>query len=179
VASGNIAGSDHDDLVCGSTGGNPHVKVYKGDAIGHGSFNNFNADASLMTGFFAFETGKNLGAFVSVGDTNDDGFADVLCGSFANNSQVKIYDGKQLSEGTNPASTIVDDFFAYESQFATGVTIGAGDFNNDGKSEILTGATQGSAHYRAIDSDNASGVKPPAMLENIASDLSTIIFVDV
>lgn len=179
VAAGNISASDHDDLVCGTTVGNPHVKIYKGEDIGHSTFNNFNPDASLMTGFFAFDTGRNLGAFVSVGDTNDDGFADVLCGSFANSSEVKVYDGKKLSEGTNAGSTIIEDFFAYDTQFATGVTVGAGDFNNDGKADILTGATQGSAHYRAVSADSASGVKPPALLENVASELSTIIFVDV
>ncbi len=177
VASGVIAGTDHADLVCGTTVGNPHVKVYKGFALGHGEFNNFNPDASLLSSFFAFDTNRNLGVHISVGDTNNDGFADVVCGSFANSSQVKVYDGEALKNGTAGDAALLEQFFAYEGRADTGVTVGAADFNNDGKAEILTGTTQGNATYRVIDASTASGNNPPALMENTVAELSTIISV--
>jgi hypothetical protein len=176
VAVGRVAGSDHDDVICGSASGNPHVKVYRGFAMGHGEFNNFNPDASLVTSFLAYEQGRNLGVYVASGDTDGDGFEEVICAPFGNSSQVTVYNGKAISEGTAPASAILDQFFAYGQQYNTGSTIGAADFNGDGKAEIITGPTQGSAHYRVVPGDS-SGVTPAAILENIASDLSTIIAV--
>ena len=176
VASGNVLGSDHDDVVTGPTGGNPHVKIYKGEAIGHG---NFTPETGLLYGFFAFDLGQNLGAYVAVGDTNGDGFDDVICGQNNNNSKVRVYDGLQMKNGTNPLSAVTDDFFAFAAGTATGVTVGAGDFNNDGKAEILTGTTQGASKYRAIQATDVGGVNPPALQEKDLTELSSIITVAI
>ena len=44
------------------------------------------------------------------------------------------------------------------------------DFENDGKYDILTGASAGAPHYRVV-KGNATGIQPPALFEAIPSDL--------
>jgi hypothetical protein len=170
VAAGNIDDDGHADLVCGTTIGNPHVKIYRGDEVGNGP------GVSILTSFFAYDVGRNLGVNVAVGDTNGDGFADVICGSPLDSSQVKVYDGKAIKDATSPDAAVMDDFYAYDALFATGTTVGAADFDGDGQAEIVTGASQGSAHYRVIRMP-ASGVEPPSLMEGIIEGLSGAIAV--
>ena len=77
--------------------------------------------------------------------------------------------------GTMNSSTseshVLDQFFAFNALGVNlGVTVGAADVNDDGLSEIFTGATQGPSRYRIV-SPNAMGIQPPALFESSPADL--------
>src|SRR5262249_25174248 len=119
----------------------------------------------------------NVGATVAVGDTDGDGFAEVITGASVGNPHVKVHSGKDIAtKGPNSEPDVLDQFFAYELNFNVGARVGAADFDNDGKAEILTGASVGSPHYRVV-KGNATGTVPPALFEGIPSDLEGGIYV--
>jgi hypothetical protein len=176
VAAGDISGDGAADIVTGASAGNPQVKVYNGMAIKNGTFNGYNADASLLEAFIPYSMNQNLGVYVAVGDTTGDGFPDVITGPTASTSDVRIYSGQAMANGTfNPTTSQLDQFFAYQAQFNSGASVGAADFSGSGKADIVTGATT-APHYRVV-AGNSTGTQPPAVLENMLSGVQGGIFV--
>jgi hypothetical protein len=179
IAIGDVNGDGYADLITAANTGNPHVKVYNGQAIANGTFGR-NPEANVLTQFFAYGLNFNVGAFLAVGDTTGDGFADIITGASIGNPHVKVYDGRAIAGGTfspaNPDASLLDQFFAYDLQFNVGVTVGAADFDGDGRSEILTGASRGSPHFRVVPG-NAMGIRPPALFEGIPSNMQGGVFV--
>jgi hypothetical protein len=170
VAVGDVNGDGFADVVTGATAGNPHTKVYSGKDIANGTFNP--TGSSQLAQWFPYALQFNVGAFVAVGDVNGDGFGDVITGATAGNPDVRVYSGKDIALGTfNPSgSSLLTQFFAYDLNFNVGAAVGAGDFNGDGKAEILTGASAGAPHYRVV-AGNATGTKPPALFQGIPGDI--------
>jgi exo-beta-1,3-glucanase (GH17 family) len=158
LAVGDVDQDGFRDVITGATAGNPDVRVYRGKDVAQGPFDPLGA--SLLTAFFAYGLNFNVGANVEVGDTNGDGFGDVVTGATAGNPHVKVFSGKAIAEGTfDPDANRLTDFFAFALQFNVGVTVGARDIDGDGEAEILTGASVGAPHYRAFPSD-ANGADP-------------------
>jgi hypothetical protein len=180
VAAGDLNADGFADVVTGATGGNPHVKVYSGLAITNGTFNGMNPDASLLAQLFPFALQFNVGAYVAVGDLNGDGFADLITGSSVGNPEVKTYNGKAIVNGTlNPGSAEankLDDFFAYNLGMNIGVTVAAGDFENNGTFDILTGSTQGPPVARVF-RGTTTGVSPPSVLDEALTGFPPGLFV--
>jgi hypothetical protein len=171
VAVGDVNQDGFADVVTGATVGNPDVRVFNGKDIAE---NAFHAEgASLLAQWFAYGLNFNVGAFVAVGDTNGDGFGDIITGASAGNPDVHVYDGKAIAthsfDSRHPESSELNQFFAYGLNFNTGVSVAAADFENTGKFDLLTGATT-APHYRAV-RGNATGTLPPALFEGILSDL--------
>jgi hypothetical protein len=122
---------------------------------------------------------------VAVADVNGDGFADVIVGASGGNPQVNVYDGKAIANGSfqaaNPDASMLDQFFAYNSFNANvGVTVAATDVEGTGKSDILTGPTQGPANFRMV-KGTATGILPPAVngIDFVAPDLTSQVFMDL
>src|SRR5207245_3906301 len=70
------------------------------------------------------------GQFLSAGDLNGDGFADVIVGADKGGGpNVIAFSGKD--------GTVMYNFMAYDIHFTGGVRVGAGDVNGDGKSDII------------------------------------------
>ena len=117
VATGDIDQDGKEEIIIGS-GNAPEVKI-------------FEADGKLISQFFAFNKYSKIGINVACDDLNGDGRAEIVA-SADNNSfptiRVFTYQGKMLS-----------NFFAYEPDFINGVHIAAGDLDNDGIAEIITG----------------------------------------
>jgi hypothetical protein len=172
VAVGDVNHNGYADIVTGATVGNPDVRVYSGKDVAN---HTFHADgSSLLAQWFAYGLNFNVGATVAVGDTNGDGYADIITGASAGNPDVHVYNGQAVANHTfntaHPEASMIDQFFAYDLNFNIGVNVGSGDFENNGHFDILTGASAGAPHYRVV-KGTASGVYPPAMFEGIPNDL--------
>jgi uncharacterized protein YkwD len=172
VAVGDVNGDGFADIVTGATAGNPDVRVYNGQDIAKGTFNP--DGSSLLAQWFAYDLNFNVGVFVAVGDSNGDRYGDVITGASAGNPQVKVFAGQAVATGTidpaNPEASLVTQFFAYDLQLNIGTAVAAADFEGNGQFQILTGASSGSPHYRVV-AANATGTNPPALVEDIASDI--------
>ena len=73
----------------------------------------------------------------AVADVNGDGIDDVILGSGPNGgSQVRILDGTTFND-------LVTPFNVFEQSFRGGVFLAAGDFNNDGRADVVVSPDQG------------------------------------
>ncbi len=179
VAAGDFTDSGFADVVTGATIGNPHVKIYNGQAIATGTFN---PNTSLRAQFFAYGLQFNIGAFVAVGDTTGEGHPDLITGAASGNPHVKVYSGAAIANGTfnqaNPDANLRNQFFAYDLQFNIGAEVAAADIEGTGKFDIITGAAGGNPNYRVV-KGTATGTKPAAVrsIDSIPSDLQGAVSV--
>lgn len=107
-------------------------------------------DTSTDAQTFSVPHGLGNNASVAFGDWNGDGIADVIVGASPGRTpQVKVFDGTNGTE--------LHSFLAYNSAFNGGVFVAAGDMNNDGRADIITGAgVGGSPHVRAFNAADGS-----------------------
>ncbi len=126
VAAGDVNGDGLCDIITGSgTGGNAHVKAFSGQS------------GAELRSFFAYP-GFTGGVFVAAGDLNGDGAAEIVTGYGAGGApHVKVFNGA--------SGALLLSFFAYDTAFAGGVRVAAGDVNGDGIMDIITGPGAGMA----------------------------------
>ena len=142
TAVGDVTGDGVPDLIAAAgPGGGPHVRVYDG-VTGQPL-------AGPLGSFYAFDRGFRGGVSVAAGDVNGDGAADVVVGAGAGGGPaVAAFDGRTGAR--------IRSFFAYDPTFAGGVSVAAGDVNDDGRADIVTGAGPGGGpHVEAF--SGASG----------------------
>ena len=128
------------EVVTGAGAGGPaHVKVFNGVT---------NAE---IHNFFAYP-GFNGGVYVAAGDVTGDGRADVITGAGAGGApHVKVFNGTSLAEEAS--------FFAYTG-FTGGVRVAAGDVNNDGFADIVTGTGPGGgSHVKVFDGQTKAEIR--------------------
>jgi uncharacterized protein (TIGR03118 family) len=163
VSVGDVTHSGFADIITGATSGNPHVKVFSGQAVAQRTLSSGNPDASLRASFFAFNVNQNTGVSVAAGDTTGENFSDIIAGTASGSSQVRVFSGKAIANGSfTPDASRLDEFFATDTPTAGGVHVGAADFEGSGKADILTGFVNTAANFRVI-RGNATGTKPPAV----------------
>jgi autotransporter-associated beta strand protein len=109
----------HLTAVGAGQGGQPAVRVY-------------NDDGTLRFAFFAYTSTFTGGVRVAIGDVNGDGVDDIITAPGKGMAPtVEVFSGVDLSP--------LGSFNAYQSSFTNGVYVAAGDFNGDGKADIVTG----------------------------------------
>jgi hypothetical protein len=141
ASAGDINGDGYADLVVGAplSGGTGAAYVYLGSAAGL-------ATSPALT--WAGTAGSEFGASVATaGDTNADGFSEVLVGAPAS-ALVRVYQG---DPNTLPFTVTLTLTGAAGSRFGAAVAT-AGDVNGDGRSDVVIGAplfTNGQANEGA------------------------------
>lgn len=104
---------------------------------------------NVLDQFSAFGPTYTGGAFVAVGDVDNDGRQEIVVGAGAGGGpSVKIFRGTGEAMGLG--------FFAYAPKFRGGVRVAVGDVDKDGRAEIVTGAgVGGGPHVRVFTKDGA------------------------
>ncbi len=86
---------------------------------------------------------------VATGDVNNDGTADLIAATGQDRSHVKVFSGTDGS--------LLSSFFAFDAGFVGGVSVAAGDVNDDGFADIVVSANGGAhGHVKAFSGENAS-----------------------
>src|SRR5262249_7300499 len=100
---------------------------------------------ALVREFMAYAAGFTNGVYVAAGDTNGDGFADIITGADAGGGpHVRVFSGRD--------GTALRSFFAHGATVTGGVRVAAGDATGDGKADIIPGAGPGGGpHIREFD----------------------------
>lgn len=125
VAAGDVNGDGTVDIITApDAGGGPLVNAFNGK------------DGSILFSFNAYNPAFLGGVRVAVGDTNHDGFSDIITAPGAGGGPlVEVFSGKDAS--------LLFAFNAYNPAFLGGVYVSSGDTNHDGFSDILTGPGAG------------------------------------
>jgi hypothetical protein len=143
VALADLNGDDVAEIIAAAgPGGGPHVRIFDGETLAQ-------IDGPLGS-FFAYDAAFTGGVYVAAGDIDHDGHIDIITGAGAGGGpHVKVFSGDDRSE--------LMSFFAYEAAFTGGVSVAAGDVNNDFHADIITGAGPGGGpHVRVFSGDGGS-----------------------
>ncbi len=118
IAAGDLNGDKIDEIIAGlGFGSKPYVMVFK-------------SDGTLIKKFLAYQKNFSGGVFVSSGDIDRDGAAEIITGAgFGGSPHLRVF------ESTGRARSI--DFFPFDKNFRGGIDVASADFNNDGKDEII------------------------------------------
>jgi predicted outer membrane repeat protein len=131
IAMGDVDGDGRAEIVTGAgDGGASHVKV-------------FSSSGTLLASFFAFDPSLATGVRVATGDLDGDGKDEIITAGGPGTQSIIFnyrFDG-----------TLYSAFLAYAPSFTGGVFVAAGDFNGDGKDDIVTSVAIGASHIQVID----------------------------
>jgi len=146
VAIGDVNGDGVPDIITAAgPGGAPHIKVFTLDLA------TLTVNPVPISQFYAFnQPSFTGGVYVAAGDTNADGFADVIVGAGATGGpRVEVYGGS--STGVNTTSPL-NNFFAYPPKFNGGVVVTVGQRNaNAGEEVIVAPASNAGYNIRSYD----------------------------
>ena len=148
VAVGDVNGDGIPDIITAPmSGGAPEIKVFDGKT------------GALIREFMAYSPAFTGGVNIAVADVNGDGIDDIITAPASGGGpDVRVFDGK--------TGNMIANFFAYAPNFTGGVRITAGDFNQDGLADIVTGAGPGGGpHVKIFNSATLGAVgSTPALI---------------
>jgi hypothetical protein len=134
VAVGDVNGDGFADIITGrGPGGLPEVKSFSG------------IDLTLQFDYYAFSPTFLGGIYVASGDVNGDRQEDIIVGMGTGGlPEVKVFGG---TSGRGP---LLQNFYAYDTTYLGGVTVGASDLNSDGFADVITGTALGSSWVKVF-----------------------------
>ncbi|OWK34712.1 Biofilm-associated protein [Fimbriiglobus ruber] len=161
VAFGDVNGDGTPDLIVSAgTGGGPRIAIFDGKTLEPGQ-----TPTRLVSDFFAFEPTLRDGAYVSAGDVNGDGKADLIFGGGPTGGpRVLIVDGSVLLSSQGQTLTPLADFFAGDSTLRAGAVVTAKDLDGDNKEDLVVAVpqTNGTAEvFSYLGKDMTPGTTPP------------------
>lgn len=135
VAAGDVDGDGNEEIAVGAgNGGGPHIRV-------------FDSSGNTKSQFFAYNENFRGGINVAVADI-DGGVARkreeiITAPGNGGGPHIRIFDS---------GGNVKGQFFAYNENFRGGANVAAGDIDDDGLSEIITGAGPGGGpHVRVFE----------------------------
>jgi len=129
VAAGDINGDGTPDLVIAAGAGGSHITVRDGRSIRTGG------SASLVGDFYAFAPGYQGSVSIAVGDTDGDGFADIIAGSGPGTpAHIVVYSGAALRTNQYVQTA---SFFAFDASLLSGIQVASIDLDGNGADEIV------------------------------------------
>ena len=139
VAVGDVNRDGYDDLIVGAgVGGGPRVSVYSGAALAKGQL------ANLVPDFFAFDSSLRSGVYVTAGDFNGDGYADIAYSTGdTGGPRVRVVSGAELV--ANPGADVATipalaDFYALDSTDRNGIRIAAAPMSGSSQAVLIVGS---------------------------------------
>jgi hypothetical protein len=135
VAMADVNGDGLSDLlVAAGFGGGPRVAGYDGRFV-------TTTRQKLFNDFFAFDPSLRNGVFLSGGDLDGDGRAEVVIGAGPGGGpQVLAFDGAALLQGGLVERA---NFFAHDINNRNGVRVTVADIDGDGRADVVTGDASG------------------------------------
>ena len=143
VAAGDVNGDGVADLVVSAGfGGGPRIAVWDGRLLAQGRLSRVTND------FYAFESTLTNGTYVAVSDVDGDGFGDLVFGAGPGGGpRVRIASGKLTAQqgGVSALNNQLQNFYAGDPNGRGGVRVAGGDFDGNGRGEVLIGSGGGQA----------------------------------
>lgn len=135
TAIGDVNGNGQQDLVVAAGfGGGPRVAIFDGATV-------TGTPTRLVNDFFVFESTVRNGAYITVGDLNSNGFADIIAGGGPTGGpRVAAFSSADLLEGNQ---VLIANFFAGDPNGRDGVRLAAKDLDGDYQIDIVAGLGTG------------------------------------
>ncbi|HVK09434.1 MAG TPA: hypothetical protein VM597_11720, partial [Gemmataceae bacterium] len=132
-----------DVVVSAGYGGGPRVAGFSGRFLTDSTGSPTNTPyVRLFDDFFMFETSVRNGVFITAGDINGDGYADVIAGGGPDGGpRVRVVSGRAITSGNQ--TVVLANFFAAPDDQRGGVRVAAKDLNGDRYADLVTGAGAG------------------------------------
>ncbi len=123
-----------DLIVVAGFGGGPRVAAFDGKSLA-------TTPVKIIGDFFAFEQALRNGIFVTAGDINGDGFADLIAGGGPGGGpRVLAFDGKAL---LNNEYVNLANFFGGDVDRRCGIRVAVKNLDGDNRADLVVGSGSG------------------------------------
>ncbi len=136
VAMGDVNRDGYADVVTTLSVAYPIVTVFDGRALALGN------GTQKVSEFLFYPPGVGIGVNIAVGDTDGDGYADVIGGASSLVAHVRVVSGRSLATGQGPVDLV--NMVTGDGVTPGGTRVAAVDANGDGQTDLI--GTSGSGN---------------------------------
>jgi Matrixin len=132
-----------DLIVSAGFEGGPRVATFDGASLAKGN------PVKLLADFFAFEPGLRNGAYITAGDINGDGFAEIIAGGGPGGGpRVTAFSGKDLLVNQQ---VVIANFFDGDLNTRDGIRVVVKNLDGDTKADLVVGVGSHILGYSGAD----------------------------